>query len=119
MIMNGVNMVNTRTLTRIITSRQFSNCIVIPYAHKRKSLDRALSLEEFMFRAKVKSTYRNLVRIIYKSHEREELLRYAKHEFELNEKMSDLSQRRYLLNDGVNKINQALAMMNLQGSVSK
>lgn len=85
-------------------------------SRKLRNFDKALSLEEFMFRAKVKSTYRKLVRIIYRTHEREELLRYAKIEFTMNNQVSDLSQRRYLLNDGVNKINQMLAMMNLQGS---
>lgn len=99
----------------VIFARPLSSGIRL-YSRKLRSFDNALSLEEFMFRSKVKSTYRKLVRIIYRTHEREELLRYAKHEFTMNNQVSDLSQRRYLLNDGVNKINQTLAMMNLQGS---
>lgn len=95
--------------------RQFSSNTSLQ-SLKSRNFDKALSLEEFMFRTKVKSTYRKLIRIIYRTHEREELLRYAKHEFTMSKQVSDLSQRRYLLNDGVNKINQMLAMMNLQGS---
>jgi len=102
-------------MAKVIFSRPLSSGIQL-YSRKLRNFDNALSLEEFMFRAKVKSTYRKLVRIIYRTHEKEELLRYAKHEFTMNNQVSDLSQRRYLLNDGVNKINQTLAMMNLQGS---
>lgn len=107
-------MTNKIQINRFIT-RLFSGDAFL-YSPKYRNFDKALSLEEFMFRAKVKSTYRKLIRIIYRTHEKEELLRYAKHEFAISSQVSDLSQRRYLLNDGVNKINQMLAMMDLQGS---
>lgn len=73
---------------------------------RSKSLSKnALSLEEFIFRQKVLSTYRSLMRVIYKHHEKSDLVLYAKQEFKQNVSTMELSQRRYLLQDGIRQIN--------------
>ena len=41
-----------------------------------KSIKNALSLEEFLFRSRVRSTYRELARQIYKTHERQDLMSF-------------------------------------------
>lgn len=64
-----------------------------------------LSLEEFMFRQRVLQTYRNLMRIIYKHHEKQDLLKYAKEEFRINREQKELNHRKYLLHIGLNRIN--------------
>lgn len=65
----------------------------------------ALSLEEFIFRQKVLSTYRSLMRVIYKHHEKSDLVLHAKQEFKQSAPTMELNQRRYLLQDGIRQIN--------------
>lgn len=55
------------------------------------------SLEEFLFRQRVRHTYRSLVRLIYKHHEKQELLAFARQEFKMNQGEKELSHRKYLL----------------------
>lgn len=64
-----------------------------------------LSLEEFLFRQRVLQTYRNLMRIIYKHHEKQDLLKFAKEEFNINREEKELNHRKYLLHIGLNRIN--------------
>lgn len=63
-----------------------------------------LLLEEFLFRQKVLQTYRNVMRVIYKHHEKKDLAQYAREEFRLN-KDAELNHRKYLLQIGLNRIN--------------
>ncbi|SGZ49454.1 CIC11C00000005586 [Sungouiella intermedia] len=64
-----------------------------------------LSLEEFMFRLRVLHTYRRLMRIIYKHHEKQDLLKFAKDEFRINREETELNHRKYLLQLGLTRIN--------------
>lgn len=64
-----------------------------------------LSLEEFVFRLKVLLTYRQVMRIIYKHHEKDELAKFAREEFKMNQEAKELNHRKYLLTIGINRIN--------------
>lgn len=72
-----------------------------------------LSLHEFLYRAQVRKVYRDLVRAIYKTHEKEDLMGYARHEFRIHDKETDLQKRRYLLNDGINKISKFMSLIGM------
>lgn len=65
-----------------------------------------LSLEEFLFRLKVLKTYRDVMRVIYRHHERDELAKFVREEFKFSDRETDLNQRKYLLTLGINKINE-------------
>lgn len=80
-------------------------------------LNHALSLNEFLFKQRLLTIYRHLMRIIYKSHEKTELAAFAKHEFALNANVTDLDHRKYLLNTGVTRINQMLPVMGVDKRV--
>ncbi|CAK7901735.1 hypothetical protein CAAN1_06S05468 [[Candida] anglica] len=67
---------------------------------KRRPVKDFLSLDEWLFRKEVFKLYRNVVRAAYKTHQRNELLAYAKAEFKQNNNASELAQRKYLLNIG-------------------
>ncbi|CAK7915367.1 hypothetical protein CAAN3_17S01442 [[Candida] anglica] len=67
---------------------------------KRRPVKDFLSLDEWLFRKEVFKLYRNVVRATYKTHQRNELLAYAKAEFKQNNNASELAQRKYLLNIG-------------------
>lgn len=69
-----------------------------------------LSLEEFVFRQKVLLTYRQVMRIIYKHHEKEELASFARHEFNINREQKELTHRKYLLHTGIGRINDMAKM---------
>lgn len=69
-----------------------------------------LSLEEFVFRQKVLLTYRKLMRIIYKHHERTDLAKFAREEFNVNREERNLNHRKYLLQIGLNRINDMLTV---------
>lgn len=71
------------------------------------------SLEEFMFRKRLKVIYRDVLRLVYKSHEKEALLQYVQGEFRVGVE-KDLNYRRYLLNQGINKINEMVTMMGIR-----
>lgn len=64
-----------------------------------------LSLEEFVFRQKVLQTYRHVMRIIYKHHEKNDLAKFAREEFKVNREETNLNHRKYLLQIGLNRIN--------------
>ena len=73
----------------------------------------ALSLEEFLFRSRAISIYRELCREIYKTHERQDLMRFLRDEFKVNSKQSDLQYRKYLLSQALNTINQMTASLGI------
>lgn len=75
-----------------------------------------LSLNEFLYRAQVRKVYRDLVRAVYKTHEKEDLMGYARHEFRIHDKETDLKKRRYLLNDGVKKISKFMLLIGILSS---
>ena len=75
---------------------------------------KALPLEEFLFRQRVKSIYRDLIRIVYRNHEKMDLMHYIRAEFKINEAETDLNHRRYLLNLGLKKINEMIYMMGIR-----
>lgn len=65
---------------------------------------RVLLLEEFVFRQKVLQTYRAVMRVIYKHHEKADLAQFARDEFRLNAN-AELNHRKYLLQLGLGRIN--------------
>lgn len=72
-----------------------------------------LSLEEYLFRQQVLSTYRRALRAVYKSHEKEDLLRYVKAEFKASDVQKELLQRRYELKKGTEKMEAMFQMMGM------
>lgn len=64
-----------------------------------------LSFEEFIFRREVLKTYRHITRVIYKHHEKTDLATFAKQEFRQDCAGMLISQRKYLLKDGIKRIN--------------
>ncbi|KAJ5891682.1 complex 1 protein-domain-containing protein [Penicillium subrubescens] len=63
----------------------------------------AISLDHFIQRQRVLSLWREIMRALYKappSPTRDELRAYARHEFERNRDVSDLSHIRYLISTG-------------------
>jgi hypothetical protein len=81
---------------------------------KSKShLKNVLSLDEFIFRQKVLSTYRDIIRLINSSHEKKDLLEFVKHEFKANIHETDLTHRKYLLNMGITRINKMIPVLGL------
>lgn len=86
------------------------------FAHRHLSRNRGekfLSLEEFIFRRKVLETYRALMRVVYRSHERHELAKYARDEFRSQAREQDLSHRKYLLLTGIKKIDDTLRLLGM------
>ncbi|KAG7662586.1 uncharacterized protein J8A68_003883 [[Candida] subhashii] len=79
----------------------------------RTKLKHAVSLEEFLFRNRVKCIYRDLLRQVYKNHEKEALLGFIRDEFRANSQQTDLNYRKYLLSLGINKINHMSASMGM------
>lgn len=77
-----------------------------------KRLKPALSLEEFLFRQRVLQTYRHVMRLAYKHHERQDLCRFAREEFRLNQNAT-LSHRKYLLHTGTSKIEDMARVLGL------
>lgn len=75
-----------------------------------KHLSGTLSLEEFLFRQQIRSIYKQVVRVVYKHHEKFELMRFLRHEFKLSSD-HDLTYRKYLLNQGIGRINDMAAVM--------
>ncbi|OBA22264.1 hypothetical protein METBIDRAFT_40322 [Metschnikowia bicuspidata var. bicuspidata NRRL YB-4993] len=84
------------------------------YSLKTKNI---LSLEEFIFRQNVLSTYRSLMRIIYKHHERAGLAQYAREEFRMNAKETELTTRKYLLQTGIAKVNDMANVMGINAKL--
>lgn len=80
---------------------------------KRSRFSNGPSLEEFMFRKRLKTIYRDVLRLIYKNHEKDGLLQYVQGEFRVGVE-KDLNYRRYLLNQGINKINEMVTMMGIR-----
>lgn len=80
---------------------------------KKRSLGKTLSLDEFLFRKQVLETYRSLIRLCYKSHERYDLIKYVREEFRINDKENDIAYRKYLLSSGKNKINQMIPILGI------
>ena len=79
----------------------------------KSTIKNALSLEEFLFRSRAISIYRELCREIYKTHERQDLMRFLRDEFKVNSKQSDLQYRKYLLSQALNTINQMTASLGI------
>lgn len=82
-------------------------------SYTSRSIKNALSLEEFLFRSRAKSTYRELTRQIYKTHERHDLMSFLRYEFDANAKQTDLQYRKYLLSQAMSKINQMSASLGI------
>lgn len=57
------------------------------------------------------------MRVIYKHHERKDLARFAREEFHLNSKETDLAHRKYLLQIGTARINELGKMMGLNANL--
>lgn len=72
-----------------------------------------MSLEEFMFRTSVRSTYREFLRKISKSHEKDDLRKFVREEFRAGNHVSDLAQRKYMLHEGKKRMDQFLKMIGL------
>lgn len=77
----------------------------------KRTVNNALSLEEFLFRQQVKGIYKRVMKLIYHHHERDGLLDHLRHEFKLHQS-HDLQYRKYLLNKGIGQIND---MSNILG----
>ncbi|KAK6892355.1 hypothetical protein K6H09_003603 [Candida tropicalis] len=69
--------------------------------------------KEFLFRSRVRSTYRELARQIYKTHERQDLMSFLRDEFKVNSNQTDLQYRKYLLSQALTKINQMSASLGI------
>lgn len=69
-----------------------------------------------MFRQQVLSTYRSVMRLIYKHHERVDLARFARDEFRVNSKVTELSTRRYLLQTGIKRIEDMSRLLGISAS---
>ncbi|CAH2352417.1 hypothetical protein CLIB1423_06S05974 [[Candida] railenensis] len=78
-------------------TRQFSSSIP---SFKRLT-ENAFSLNEWLFRKELFKLYRRIVRTAYKTHERRELIEFAKGQFIQNKEVAELNQRKYLLNVGM------------------
>ena len=78
---------------------------------------KVLSLEEFMFRRNVLSTYRSVMRMIYKHHERVGLAQFAREEFRMNSKETELTTRKYLLQTGISKINDMVSVFGINAKL--
>lgn len=76
--------------------------------------EKVLLLEEFLFRQRIIGIYRELFRVIYKSHEKVDLARFVRDEFKMNLKETDLGHRKYLLSIGVSRINEMSKIMGLK-----
>lgn len=72
-----------------------------------------LSLEEFLFRKEVLKTYKDMMRVIYKHHERSELAKFARDEFKLNQGQKSLSHRKYLLQTGLVRMNEMTKLLGI------
>lgn len=59
--------------------------------------------------------YRQLLRILVKTHERDDLIKFAREEFKINNKETDLNHRKYLLNLGLQRINDMMRVMGIKG----
>lgn len=94
-------------------SRRISNTTVRNVSSRRDNTGTALLLEDFVLRSKVIAMYRDLVRIVYRTHEKAELMDYVRHEFKTSGIGSDISHKRYLYSTGMDRINQTLSVMGL------
>lgn len=66
----------------------------------KRQLKSVLSLDEFIFRKEVISLYRQIARTVYKTHQRKELMEFAKTEFASQRHVEDMQQRKYLVHQG-------------------
>lgn len=82
----------------------------------RLSRQTFMSLEEFLLRQKILHTYRGLMRLIYKHHEKQELAKFAREEFHLNKHETDLAHRKYLLLTGTVRINEMSKLLGLNAN---
>lgn len=79
----------------------------------KRSTRKILSLEEFLFRQRLLGVYRQLMRVVYKSHEKQDLVKFARDEFKMNKEEKDLNHRKYLLTLGINRINDMMKIMGI------
>lgn len=75
-------------------------------------LGKTLPLEEFLFQKQLKSIYKVVCREIYKSHEKADLMEFMRSEFKLVGN-HDLTYRKYLLNQGMARINDMANVMGM------
>lgn len=73
-----------------------------------RRLGPTLPLDEFLFRQQVKHTYRQILRLIYGHHERDDLLAFIRPEFRIE---GDLTYRKYLLNQGIQRAKDMAQVM--------
>ncbi|KAK6461968.1 hypothetical protein DFJ63DRAFT_208147 [Scheffersomyces coipomensis] len=101
--------------TLVVRSSKINNSqlkqISIAKSKVRKNI---LPLEEFVFRSRVKQIYRDVLRLIYKSHEKRDLLEFTKAEFNINANETDLNHRKYLLHLGIRRINEMVTMLGIK-----
>lgn len=83
------------------------------HASTKRLPKKVLSLEEFLFRKRLLSVYRLLLRAVNKSHEKHDLRRFVRDEFTINNKETDLNHRKYLLTIGIGRINDMLKQMGI------
>lgn len=76
-----------------------------------RSLGKTVPLDEFMFRRKLASVYRDLARTIYRTHERADLMQHVRAEFRANDALTDLTYRKYLLDRGIRQIEQMAPLL--------
>ncbi|CUM63352.1 uncharacterized protein PRCAT00000925001 [Priceomyces carsonii] len=86
--------------------RRFSSFSILQHKLLSKRFTEALSLEEFLFRKKVLETYKEAMRLCYKSHEKDDLTTFLRDEFKLNAQQKDLTYRKYLFSMGIQRIDQ-------------
>lgn len=71
------------------------------------------SLEEYLFKQRVKQVYRSVLRQLAHHHEKRDLTKFIRDEFKVNEAERDLTYRKYLLSQGLNRIGQMSASLGL------
>lgn len=82
----------------------------------KSRLGATISLDEFLFRQQVKHIYRRIMRVAYNHHEKDELIRFIRPEFKVAN-TSDLAYRKYLLSQGVIRINDMATIMGINLSL--
>lgn len=87
---------------------------MLPSAVLHRRLTNILPLDEFLFRQRVLHTYRAIMRMAYKHHERKGLVEHARSEFRLNAHESALVTRKYLLQSGILKVNDMANVLGLR-----
>ncbi|RCK60382.1 hypothetical protein Cantr_08740 [Candida viswanathii] len=80
---------------------------------KNSLLGRNIPLHEWAFISQARKMYRGLVRQIYKTHERHDLMEFVRDEFKAIARQPNLQQRKYLLSKAMTNINQMTASLGI------